>query len=284
MSDSVISPEGELAEYDQKTVWLISEMEAEISKLEMEFRQIDKQAKAAKKEMENLELELRQLIRERREGRGKKLELHLFNHDQQLRDEWGATLVSDGLDTDEDLLSHLAGKKITTMGELSEAINTRADQLGLEQIDIDELRQSLDESWERYQKNSTPTVDSELWKEFPIARWTAYGLTDADVKKLEGCIVKRTGEAFPIRTVGDLNRFVQPNAAMPEYSRGYADIKGFGQASVDRLSDAEAKFWFAWNGALSQQFAMEKKHGNENQQRTGRENHGQETRDEKQIP
>lgn len=99
--------------------------------------------------------------------------------------------------------------------------------------------------------------ESESWKEFPLARWVKYGLTESDVKKLAGCVVKRTGEAFPIRTVGDLNRFVQPNISMPEFSRGFADVKGFGLAAADRLSDAEAKFWEDWNNGLQEQFEKE---------------------------
>jgi hypothetical protein len=81
------------------------------------------------------------------------------------------------------------------------------------------------------------------WKRFPIDRWTRFGLTKADVARLAEGRTRWTGEVHPITTVGDLSNFTS-NPARP--GRGYADLKGFGPEAVDRLSEAESKFWAWW--------------------------------------
>lgn len=96
-------------------------------------------------------------------------------------------------------------------------------------------------------------TDPDAWKQFPIDRWTRFGLTKADVAKLADGRT-RTGETHQITTVGDLSNFTS-NPARP--GRGYSDLKGFGPEAVDRLSEAESKFWAWWRSSGELAFAEE---------------------------
>jgi hypothetical protein len=95
--------------------------------------------------------------------------------------------------------------------------------------------------------------NEDAWKQFPIERWTRFGLTRADVAKLaEGRT--RTGEVHPITTVGDLSNFTS-NPARP--GRGLADIVGFGMAAMDRFGEAESRFWAWWRTSGELAFSEE---------------------------
>lgn len=95
----------------------------------------------------------------------------------------------------------------------------------------------------------------DLWKQFPIDRYTAWGLTAADVEKLKAGVVKGRPEPFPIETVGDLNRYTTPSEG--GHSLRLTDIKGIGEAAAERLLKADSAFWGEWPG-LSAAFAVEK--------------------------
>ncbi len=82
------------------------------------------------------------------------------------------------------------------------------------------------------------------------------------MQKLEAGEVKRETGRRPIITVGDLSRFSEPTAG--GYSRGYADIKGIGEAGATRISDAETSFWKWWQGGGEAEFATEKGASNGN--------------------
>lgn len=97
---------------------------------------------------------------------------------------------------------------------------------------------------------------NELVKKFPIGRWKEFGLTDADVKKLSEGELK-SGGPHPVVTVGDLQSFVTPYPDNPAFSRGYGDIRGLGKVAVDRISDAELKFWQWWQGKGGAEYAAE---------------------------
>jgi hypothetical protein len=99
-------------------------------------------------------------------------------------------------------------------------------------------------------------ADDELWKKFPVAGWTEFGLTAADVAKLHAGELKEGGP-HPIVTVGDLGRFVQPYPENPAFTRTYRDIKGFGGKAADRLSDAHDRFWAWYRAGGEAKFAAE---------------------------
>lgn len=103
---------------------------------------------------------------------------------------------------------------------------------------------------------ATETEDDGVWKLFPIAGLTDFGLTPGDVAKLHAGELKE-GQPFPIKTMGDLNKFVTPDSTNPSFARGLKDFKGFGEKAVDRLAEAEARFWAKWNAGLHEKFKAE---------------------------
>lgn len=104
---------------------------------------------------------------------------------------------------------------------------------------------------------ATGWYPEDLWRAFPIKGLMKFGLTAADVEKIEAGEVKKGNGIGPIRTMGDLSKFTEPIGA---YSRNYGDLKGIGNAGVERLHEAEAKFWTAWKNGLAETFAVEKGH------------------------
>jgi hypothetical protein len=103
-------------------------------------------------------------------------------------------------------------------------------------------------------------IPEDLYKQYSIAEWTKFGLTEKDVEKLSAGDLKSGGTA-PIRTIGDLQTFSQPNPDQPTYTRNYTDIKGIGQAGADRISEAETNFWGWWQKGGKEEFAKEKGYG-----------------------
>jgi hypothetical protein len=165
----------------------------------------------------------------------------------------------------DDIANRLAEEGIAKLGDVDSWLQSDADGFGtgLNEEQVNVLKAELQAAAEGKRKPVAIGGDplEDLWKQYPIERLREFGLTDSDVKKLNECMVKTTGESFPIATMGDLNRFTQPSTSNPGYNRGYGDIKGFGTAGTDRLSEAEAKFWAAWNGGLQNQFAEERGYG-----------------------
>ncbi|MFO0937854.1 MAG: hypothetical protein U0798_15225 [Gemmataceae bacterium] len=98
---------------------------------------------------------------------------------------------------------------------------------------------------------------TDLWKQYPIARLSEYGLTAKDIEHIESGEVKKGTGIGPLLTMGALSKFTE---AIPgtNYNRGYQDLKGIGQAGVDRISNAETAFWAAWRKGVGERFAAEK--------------------------
>lgn len=96
----------------------------------------------------------------------------------------------------------------------------------------------------------------DLWKQFPIDRLTTFGLTAKDIEHIQAGEVKKGSGIGPLLTMGSLSQFT---AAIPgtTYTRGYIDLKGIGQAGVDRISNAETAFWTAWRNGVGAKFALE---------------------------
>jgi hypothetical protein len=88
----------------------------------------------------------------------------------------------------------------------------------------------------------------------PVPATAAAVNTVIDTAKLE---TKGTASGFPIRTMGDLQRFSQPNPACPSYTQTVRDIKGIGDAGFDRIGEAELMFWGWWRAGGEAEFAAE---------------------------
>lgn len=112
----------------------------------------------------------------------------------------------------------------------------------------------------------TPVVDpaapdplADLWQQYPIefARWERWGLTEKDCEKLNSGETKNHG-THPMNTLGDVTRFITPDPKNPAYARTLKDVKGFGDKGMERWTEAETKFWQAWNNGEKERFAAEK--------------------------
>lgn len=102
------------------------------------------------------------------------------------------------------------------------------------------------------------TVPDDLWRQFPLAKFSQFGLTDKDIEKLAAGETKSHG-THPLILLGDVTRFITPDASNPAYARSLKDIKGFGDAAVERWTDAETRFWDWWkNKGGETEFAAEK--------------------------
>jgi hypothetical protein len=249
-----------LALYDAETVRLITELEQIVAEKLGTYKTLQKQSKDAKDVWEEETLALHAMIRSRAENRGRKPTPTLFDGIGQEpaieADGWRALPLSAAHLTVAQIQA-CETEEVETLGDLSEWLQDDGDR------DMKDELEAAIKRWDRARQRpepvqAAPDVLEELWREFPIAGWKEYGLSDTDVKKLAEGHVKRDNSTFPIRTVGDLNRFVTPNPEMPDFVRGYGDIKGIGQAGVDRISEAETKFWASWQNGLKERFAEER--------------------------
>jgi hypothetical protein len=251
-----------LSAYDAETVRGSNDRAKECDNAESEYERAAEIAKGLKKQFELSELALRKWIKDRRDARGKPPQKGLYDDvpDRIDADGWRDLPLSEAHLTVVQI-RQCEAEEIETLGELSEWLTDD----GFKDMK-DELEAAI-QRWQRKSAKNRPKITpeiaqatplSELWREFPLTGWKIYGLTDADVTKLAEGHVKRDNSTFPIRTVGDLNRFVTPNPAMPDFVRGYGDIKGIGQAGVDRISEAETRFWAAWDNGLKETFAAER--------------------------
>lgn len=96
-----------------------------------------------------------------------------------------------------------------------------------------------------------------LWREFPIDRFTIWGMTDNDVKKLADGQRKNGGEPRPISTLGHLADFTA-NVGNPGFENRLTDFKGIGGAGGDRITTAVDRFWSWWQTGGRDEFASEK--------------------------
>lgn len=107
---------------------------------------------------------------------------------------------------------------------------------------------------------STAAADpnSELWRKFPLERWTLYGVSPSDLQKLREGKHKKGNTSTPITTVGELADFTAPFKNDPTRNYNYTDIKGIGPEGATRISDADIRFWHEWkNGGLAAAFEAE---------------------------
>lgn len=108
--------------------------------------------------------------------------------------------------------------------------------------------------------NATPAtvgqVDENLWQKYPICfeQWERFGLTKSDCEKLNSGETRKHG-THPMTSLGDVTRFITPDPANPSYARTLKDVKGFGDAAMERWTEAELKFWNHWNNGGSIEFA-----------------------------
>lgn len=96
-----------------------------------------------------------------------------------------------------------------------------------------------------------------LWREFPIDRFTIWGMTDNDVKKLADGQRKNGGEPRPISTLGHLADFTA-NVGNPGFENRLTDFKGVGAAGGDRITAAVDRFWSWWQSSGRDEFATER--------------------------
>lgn len=86
-----------------------------------------------------------------------------------------------------------------------------------------------------------------LWQEYPLARWTAFGLTEKQLDKL--------GSAG-VSTVGDLAAYTRPNDS--GYCKRLTDIAGVGKGTAEKVEEASGLFFAEWNRVLREKFAEER--------------------------
>jgi hypothetical protein len=251
----------ELNEYDAETVLLTDAAEQRIAVAEAEAGRLASEARAAKKRAKAEAGELRRMIRERADNRGQKRAtlLDMVSPATSTAGAWRATLIKDSPLSD-GIKAFLSFEPVRTLGELHDEIAAVTPDggapFGLAMGDLAEVRMRLAELADREAPDPEPIDLEDLWRAYPIERWTRFGLTAKDVEKLAAGEVKRESDRRPVRTVGDLSNFSAPTSG--GYSRQYADIKGIGTAGADRLSDAETRFWQWWQCDGQDEFARER--------------------------
>lgn len=263
VADIITEPTGpftaeELAAYDADTVRLVSEAEDRAKSAESTYENSKAVASEDKKRYEARVDELRKLIHDRADNRGKRPQKTLLDHVPAWRKR-NVTAIALAFDGAKEAVEIAIGAGIKTLGDLYEQIGPDHTQ-ATTTLWTAEVVEQLRAACQKYIDAETaeaPPAAPELWREYPIDRWTRFGLTSKDVEKLHSGEAKGGG-GHPIITVGDLNRFVTPNPANPSYARGYGDIKGIGAAGVDRISEAETKFWAWWKGEGEAAFALER--------------------------
>jgi hypothetical protein len=249
--------EDELNAYDAETVRLTTAAEQRIAQAEAEAASAAGVAKARKKFAQSEAKELRKLIRERADGRGKDPAPTLLDMVKPAAgggSTWRDTPIKE-MPIADGIKAFLSFEPCKTAGDLADEFAATTElPFGLAPGDVADVKAALAEM-------SAPRADcnavlADLWRHYPVARWTRFGLTAKDVERLEAGEVKRESAARPIRTVGDLSDFSRPTAS--GYSRGYADVKGIGAAGADRISEAETRFWGWWNDGGQDEYAAER--------------------------
>lgn len=94
-----------------------------------------------------------------------------------------------------------------------------------------------------------------LYRQFPLARCTIYGMTEKDVEILASGERKGGLATIPVRTVGEMADYSAGDGAHP---RHIADFKGLGASGATRIEAALEGFWGWWNGGGMTEFAREK--------------------------
>lgn len=106
------------------------------------------------------------------------------------------------------------------------------------------------------QATTEPDPLENLWREFPLDRFTIWGMTDNDVKRLaEG--QRKKFDPHPIATIGQLADF-SSNTANPGFENRLTDFKGIGTTGADRITQATDHFWSWWRSNGQAEFAAER--------------------------
>jgi hypothetical protein len=253
----------ELAEYDAETVRIVDAAEQRIAEAEANASRLAGEARSAKKFAKEEAAELRRLVRERADNRGKQPAPTLLTGVKGHHTPAGSwrEIKIDSLPIGDGIKAHLSFEDVKTAGELHDAITSFAADdgtpFGLPAGDVAEVRMKIAELADyESQMTAAPPDLTDLWREYPISRWTRFGMTAKDVEKLAEGNVKRESGRTPVETVGDLSNFSTPTAG--GYSRKYADVKGIGAAGADRISDAETRFWGWWRDGGEEEYARER--------------------------
>ncbi len=100
-----------------------------------------------------------------------------------------------------------------------------------------------------------PSALDELWREYPLARLTAYGMTEKDVEILASGERKGGLGTILVRTMGELANYSAGDGGVP---RHISDFKGLGASGATRIDAAIENFWGWWNGGGLAEFAAER--------------------------
>lgn len=84
------------------------------------------------------------------------------------------------------------------------------------------------------------------WRQYPLKRWDQFDLSES--------LITLLGENG-INTVGELSDYQKPNDQ--GYQKTLTQIKGIGKGKVERIEDANAKFWWYWNDKGKFEFSKE---------------------------
>jgi hypothetical protein len=191
----------ELDQYDAETVRLVNDQMDMVSAAEERHEAAKKAAGEAKREWEAEDTKLHQLIRERRDARGKPRQRSLLD------------LVPDDPDSPPEV------------GVVPDA------------------------------PPADPT--ETLWQQFPLARFTQFGLTEADIEKLTTGRRKRGLSAVPLATVGDMARYTAGDPNSPGSRQELSDFDGIGPSKATVIDDALERFWAWWGSAGRVEFARD---------------------------
>lgn len=148
---------------------------------------------------------------------------------------------------------------IETLGQLSRRLRV-GETFGLRPTDLADLVEEIEVAKDGGgaavgAAGKGSPGDADMWRVFPLASWDRFGLTAGDLSAFKAGVLKAGGRVSPILTIGDLNQFITPDPSTPAYTRQLADIKGIGAAAVDRISEAESRFWAWWNNGGETEFA-----------------------------
>lgn len=249
----------ELAAYDAETCVLIREAETLTATAESRYLDSKERASADKKAYEVKVLFLRKLICDRAENRGKRPKVETPTLLDVLP-KW-KSLPLTAIEMRPELLVELTKEDFTDLSDLDNLLNdgdwTEADseQWKIALDEVAELREKLKAIIEK--ETPAQPVESDLYKQYPIERWTRFGLTAKDVEKLHAGETKGTATGLPIITMGDLQKFITPNTANPGYVQSVTDIKGIGDAGATRIEEAQMQFWAWWRAGGEVEFAAE---------------------------
>lgn len=99
---------------------------------------------------------------------------------------------------------------------------------------------------------------ADLWREYPLERFTRFGMTETDIQKLADGQRKGGFDPFPIRTVGQMADYTANAHGTPGHQNHLADFKGVGPGVATRIENANLEFWAWWNARGLNEYATER--------------------------